>query len=116
MMKRGNGHKEECKQFFEEGELIGWFVVRDDAEKAPGNSTVKLHKKSFPKKNTVFIICDPQEKEETYYVHKMNDLMEIGGHYTYYEKSVYAGLYDLESKKWGGADGSCGRQGCTELS
>ena len=29
---------EECKQFFEEGELIGWFVVRDDAEKAPGNS------------------------------------------------------------------------------
>ena len=64
---------EECKQFFEEGELIGWFVVRDDAEKAPGNSTVKLHKKSFPKKNTVFIICDPQEKEETYYVHKMND-------------------------------------------
>ena len=78
---------EECKQFFEEGELIGWFVVRDDAEKAPGNSTVKLHKKSFPKKNTVFIICDPQEKEETYYVHKMNDLMEIGGHYTYYEKN-----------------------------
>ena len=47
---------EECKQFFEEGELMGWFVVRDDAEKAPGNSTVKLHKKSFPKKNTVFII------------------------------------------------------------
>lgn len=94
---------EECKQFFEEGELIGWFVVRDDAEKAPGNSTVKLHKKSFPKKNTVFIICDPQEKEETYYVHKMNDLMEIGGHYTYYEKNPCMQDYMISSRKKNGA-------------
>lgn len=93
---------EECKQFFEEGELIGWFVVRDDAEKAPGNSTVKLHKKSFPKKNTVFIICDPQEKEETYYVHKMNDLMEIGGHYTYYEKNPCMQDYMISSRKKNG--------------
>lgn len=94
---------EECKQFFEEGELIGWFVVRDDEEKAPGNSTVKLHKKSFPKKNTVFIICDPQEKEETYYVHKMNDLMEIGGHYTYYEKNPCMQDYMISSRKKNGA-------------
>ena len=94
---------EECKQFFEEGELIGWFVVRDDAEKAPGNSTVKLHKKSFPKKNTVFIICDPQEKEETYYVHKMNDLMEIRGHYTYYEKNPCMQDYMISSRKKNGA-------------
>ena len=94
---------EECKQFFEEGELIGWFVVRDDAEKAPGNSTVKLHKKSFPKKNTVFIICDPQEKEETYYVHKMNDLMEIGGHYTYYENNPCMQDYMISSRKKNGA-------------
>ena len=94
---------EECKQFFEEGELIGWFVVRDDAEKALGNSTVKLHKKSFPKKNTVFIICDPQEKEETYYVHKMNDLMEIGGHYTYYEKNPCMQDYMISSRKKNGA-------------
>lgn len=94
---------EECKQFFEDGELIGWFVVRDDAEKEPGNSTVKQHKKSFPKKNTVFIICDPQEKEETYYVHKMNDLMEIGGHYTYYEKNPCMQDYMISSRKKNGA-------------
>ena len=94
---------EECKQFFEDGELIGWFVVRDDAEKEPGNSTVKQHKKSFPKKNTVFIICDPQEKEETYYVHKMNDLLEIGGHYTYYEKNPCMQDYMISSRKKNGA-------------
>ena len=50
---------------------------------------------------------DPVEKEETYYVHKMNDLLEIGGHYTYYEKnSVYAELYDLQPEKKNGASAS----------
>ena len=29
---------------------------------------------------------DSAEKEESYFVHKLNDLMEIGGRYTYYEK------------------------------
>ena len=43
---------------------------------------------------------DPVEKDEVYFALKFNDLMEIGGHYTYYEKkSMYAELYDLKSKK-----------------
>ena len=75
---------EDCKQFFEDGEMLGWFVAHPGVPLTPEASTVKLHKKSFPKKNTVFIMKDPVEKDETYYVHKMNDLMEIGGHYTYY--------------------------------
>ena len=78
---------EDCKQYFEEGEMLGWFVAHPGVPLIPEASTVRLHKKSFPKKNTVFIMKDPVEKDETYYVHKMNDLMEIGGHYTYYEKN-----------------------------
>ena len=78
---------EDCKQYFEDGEMLGWFVAHPGVPLIPEASTVKLHKKSFPKKNTVFIMKDPVEKDEVYYVHKMNDLMEIGGHYTYYEKN-----------------------------
>ena len=75
----------------------------------PEPSTVKLHKKSFPKKNTVFIMKDPVEKDETYYVHKMNDLMEISGHYTYYEKNPCMQNYMISSrkKKWGVCHGNC---------
>ena len=100
---------EDCKQFFEDGEMLGWFVAHPGVPLTPEPSTVKLHKKSFPKKNTVFIMKDPVEKDETYYVHKMNDLMEISGHYTYYEKkSVYAELHDFQSKKkWGVCHGNC---------
>ena len=109
---------EDCKQFFEDGEMLGWFVAHPGVPLTPESSTVKLHKKSFPKKNTVFIMKDPVEKDETYYVHKMNDLMEIGGHYTYYEKNPCMQNYMISSrkKKWGVFHGDCGGQSCTGLS
>ena len=94
---------EDCKQFFEDGEMLGWFVAHPGVPLSPETSTVKLHKKSFPKKNTVFIMKDPVEKDETYYVHKMNDLMEIGGHYTYYEKNPCMQNYMISSRKKNGA-------------
>ena len=93
---------EDCKQYFEDGEMLGWFVAHPGVPLNPEASTVKLHKKSFPKKNTVFIMKDPVEKEETYYVHKMNDLMEIGGHYTYYEKNPCMQNYMISSRKKNG--------------
>ena len=93
---------EDCKQFFEDGEMLGWFVAHPGVPLSPEASTVKLHKKSFPKKNTVFIMKDPVEKDETYYVHKMNDLMEIGGHYTYYEKNPCMQNYMISARKKNG--------------
>ena len=94
---------EDCKQFFEDGEMPGWFVANPGVPLTPDSSVIKLHKKSFPKKNTVFIMKDPVEKDETYYVHKMNDLMEIGGHYTYYEKNPCMQNYMIASRKKNGA-------------
>ena len=93
---------EDCKQYFEDGEMLGWFVAHPGVPLIPEASTVKLHKKSFPKKNTVFIMKDPVEKDEVYYVHKMNDLMEIGGHYTYYEKNPCMQNYMISSRKKNG--------------
>ncbi len=43
--------------------------------------------------------------------------MEIGGHYTYYEKNPCMQNYMIASrKKWGSSDRKCGRYGCTKLS
>ena len=93
---------EDCKQYFEDGEMLGWFVAHQGVPLTPNEATVKLHKKSFPKKNTVFVMKDPVEKDETYYVHKMNDLMEIGGHYTYYEKNPCMQNYMISARKKNG--------------
>ena len=93
---------EDCKQFFDDGEMLGWFVVHPGVPLKPDAAAVKLHRKSFPKKNTVLIMRDPVEKDETYFVHKMNDLMEIGGRYTYYEKNPCMQNYMIASRKKNG--------------
>lgn len=97
---------EDCKQYFEDGEMLGWFVAHPGVQLIPEESTVKLHKKSFPKCNTVFIMKDPGEKDEVYYVHKLDDLMEIGGRYTYYEKNPCMQNYMISTRKKNGASPS----------
>lgn len=94
---------EDCKQYFEDGEMLGWFVARPGAVLKLEKNIVKLHRKSFPKKNTVFILKDSIEKEELYYVHKFNDLLPIGGHYTYYEKNPCMQNYMISTRKKNGA-------------
>lgn len=93
---------EDCKQYFEEGEMLGWFVACPNGMRVPDSSLVSLHKKAFPKENTIFIICDAKENEECYYVHKFNDLMEISGHYTYYEKNPSMQNYMISTRKKNG--------------
>lgn len=97
---------EDCKQYFEDGEMLGWFVAHAGVPLVPENSTIKLHKKSFPKQDTVFIMKDPVEKDEIYYVHKFNDLMEISGHYTYYEKNPCMQNYMISTRKKNGVSPS----------
>lgn len=97
---------EDCKQYFEDGEMLGWFVAHAGVPLTPESSTIKLHKKSFPKQDTVFIMKDPVEKDEIYYVHKFNDLMQIGGHYTYYEKNPCMQNYMISTRKKNGVSPS----------
>lgn len=93
---------EDCKQYFEDGEMLGWFVAHAGVPLTAENSTLKLHRKSFPKNNTIFVIKDPVEKEEKYFVHKFNDLMEAGGHFTYYEKNPCMQNYMISARKKNG--------------
>ncbi len=97
---------EDCKQYFEDGEMLGWFVAQPGIALSAERNIVKLHKKSFPKQNTVFVIKEAVEKEEAYFVHKLNDLLEIGGHYTYYEKNPCMQNYMIASRRKNGVSPS----------
>ena len=52
---------------------------------------------------------DSAEKEESYFVHKLNDLMEIGGRYTYYEKNPCMQNYMIAARRKNGVSslGNC---------
>lgn len=97
---------EDCKQYFEDGEMLGWFVAQSGIRLTAEENTVKLHHESFPKDNTIFIIKDPQENEEAYFAYKMNDLLEIAGHYTYYEKNPCMQNYMVSCRKKNGVSPS----------
>ncbi len=42
---------------------------------------------------------DSTNQEDVFFVHKLGDLMEIGGHYTYYEKNPCMQNYMIASRK-----------------
>ena len=62
------------------------------------SNIVKLHKN---RSETEYCFCyeKDSEKEESYFVHKLNDLMEIGGHYTYYEKNPCMQNYMIAARR-----------------
>ena len=82
--------------------MLGWFVAHAGVPLDLEDAVVKLHKKSFPRENSVFIMKDPVEQEEKYFVHQMNDLLEISGHYTYYEKNPCMQNYMISCRKKNG--------------
>lgn len=93
---------EQCKEFFADGELLGWFIADAKGNMEPDAETRKLHRKYFPKDKSVFIKKDMENKDEKYYVQKFHDLMEIGGHYVYYEKNAEMQTYMIVSRKKNG--------------
>lgn len=97
-----NGY-EDCKQFFEDGEMMGWFVAQRGQPLTLNHSMLKLHRKSFSKKNTLLILKDSEKDEECYFAYKFNDLMEIGGHYVFYEKNPCMQNYMISMRKKSGA-------------
>ncbi|MGO5053189.1 LysM peptidoglycan-binding domain-containing protein [Lachnospiraceae bacterium LCP25S3_G4] len=93
---------EECKQFFETGEIMGWFVSVPGYPMNVNERIVKMHEKSFSKKSSILIMKEPVEKEEIYYAYKLGDLMELGGHYIYYEKNPCMQEYMISSRRENG--------------
>ena len=79
--------REEKEKYFHDGELVGWFLALPGRKAETNENIIKIHEKTFPKTNTVFIIRDTAAKEEMFFAYKYHDLLEIGGHYIYYEKN-----------------------------
>ncbi len=93
---------EQCKEFFSDGELLGWFLTDAKGNVEIDAEMKKLHRKYFPKDGSIFIKRDMESKDEKYYVQKFHDLMENGGHYVYYEKNAEMQNYMIVSRKKNG--------------
>lgn len=90
---------EQSKEYFGDAETIGWFAAVPGLPMSLNSNMLHIHEKFIPKENSIFVLKDPIEKEETYYSYKFKELMELGGHYIYYEKNPAMQNYMIASRK-----------------
>ncbi|MEE1315064.1 MAG: LysM peptidoglycan-binding domain-containing protein [Faecalimonas sp.] len=93
---------EDCKQYFGNAEILGWFLAAEGQALETNHNILKVHQKFFAREKSIFVVKEAREKEEKYFVHKFKDLMEVGGHYIYYEKNVEMQDYMITNRKKNG--------------
>ena len=60
----------------------------------------KIQSKIFLQRENAFLsLKNTVDREEQFYIHKYQDLMECGGHYIYYEKNLEMQNYMIASRK-----------------
>ncbi len=90
---------DEKELFFEGQEIVGWCLVEGSHSPAMQKGICRMHDRLFPQENTLFIWKGAVDGEESYYVRKYDELMEIGGHYIFYEKNPSMQNFLVTSRK-----------------
>lgn len=97
--------KEACetsKKYFGSAEILGWFLTTTGLGLESNYNLMKVHQKLFSREKSLLVLKEAREKEEKYYVHKFHNLMEVGGHYIYYEKNNEMQDYMIATRKANG--------------
>ena len=88
-----------CGEYFEKGEIIGWFICQPNQPLLLNSNLRKLHEQHFSTDNSVLILKDAEEKDELYFAYKYKELMQMGGHYIYYERNAAMQNYMISARK-----------------
>ena len=92
--------KSEKAEHFPDGEFMGWCLIRKDGALQMEEQFRRIHEQYFGHFGTIFILKNAEE--EQYFAYKYKELMEMNGHYIYYEKNPSMQNYMiLERKKIG---------------
>jgi nucleoid-associated protein YgaU len=94
--------REEQERYFPSGEIVGWCFAGAGRPIVLFRETARIHEKWFAKEYSVFVWKDTLGEDEQYYTYKYGELMQMGGHYVYYERNPAMQNYMINTrKKWG---------------
>lgn len=79
---------ETIKGFFDELEIVGWLMMVPGYHLAINGEIVKAHIRNFSGNDKVFMMIDPAEREESFYLSESGDLVRQSGYYIYFEKNA----------------------------
>lgn len=91
--------EEQKREYFSDKEVVGWCLLENGHPMGLNKGVVKIHERVFSRENTVFVWRDAMEDEEIFYAYKYNELMQMGGHYIYYEKNPEMQNYMINMRK-----------------
>lgn len=89
----------ECKSYFPDKEIVGWFLIAPGRPMTLSGSMVKIHEQIFTKKNSIFVLKHAEEDEEIYFAYKYHELMQMGGYYIFYEKNPEMQNYMISTRR-----------------
>ena len=87
------------KKYFPETEIVGWGLIEDGKPMGRSREVGRIHSKYFSKDQSVFIWKDSLDGEEVFYAFKYGELMQMGGHYVFYEKNPAMQNYMIITRK-----------------
>ena len=92
--------QDEKRIYFPDGEIIGWCIVQKEGVLQLQKEWIHTHEQYFDHFGTVLILKN--KDDEQYFAYKYKDLMQMNGHYIYYEKNVSMQNYMImEGKRLG---------------
>lgn len=91
--------KEEAQKYFGNAGFVGWFLARPEQPLQADRNLERIHEKHFGQAGSVLIMKEPSEKEEVCFAWKYKELMQMGGHYIYYEKNPAMQNYMIMMRK-----------------
>ena len=94
--------EENQKEYFKDQQLIGWCLIEAGHPMSLNHEVQELHRKFYDMENTVFIWRDAETQDEMYFAYKYNELMQIAGHYIYYEKNPQMQNYMINTRRQNG--------------
>ena len=94
--------EEERGQYFPEGKIVGWCLIETGHPMSLNRGAGKVHSRLFAEENTIFIWKDAVERDEMFFAYKYGDLMQMGGHYIYYEKNPSMQNYMIDTRRQNG--------------
>ena len=91
--------EEDRKQYFPMAEIVGWGLIEDGKPMGRNREVSRIHSRFFAKDQSVFIWKDSLDGEEVFYAYKYGELMQMGGHYIFYEKNPAMQNYMISMRK-----------------
>ena len=93
---------EEAAQYFPESHIVGWGIVEEGNPMSRNREVKTIQEREFGQEGSLFLWKNAREQDEIFYAYKFGELMQIGGHYIYYEKNPEMQNYMINTRKENG--------------